>query len=104
MMERFAIIVPRKAYQSGIASWLTAQLCALLINACAMTPTGEVNHPSRFEFAVIGDQQYTAEDERNFPNLMSVLNEANPAFVVHVGDFQGDYNGYRGLSSNPSKI
>jgi hypothetical protein len=42
----------------------------------------------RFEFGVIGDQEYTAEDEAKFPRLIRVMNDANPAFVVHVGDFQ----------------
>jgi len=32
---------------------------------------------------------------------MSVLNDANPAFVVHVGDFQGDYNGYKDGDGSP---
>jgi len=60
-----------------------------------------VTSTGRFEFGVIGDQQYTAEDERKFPNLISALNDANPAFVVHVGDFQGDYNGYKEGDGNP---
>lgn len=101
MMETFAILVPRKVYRSGLTSCLSVLIGALLLNGCAIMPASERVHPGRFEFAVIGDQQYTAEDERNFPNLISALNEASPAFVVHVGDFQGDYNGYKEGDGNP---
>lgn len=58
-------------------------------------PVGRENQAGIFEFGVIGDQEYTAEDESKFPSLITALNDANPAFVVHVGDFQGDYAGYR---------
>lgn len=73
MKEAFMILVPRKARRSGLTSSLTALLCALLLNGCAMMPVGEIVHPGRFEFGVIGDQHYTAEDERKFPNLISAL-------------------------------
>jgi hypothetical protein len=74
----------------------------LLFSAgCVVQQSGKASSAGRFEFAVIGDQQYTAEDERKFPALMSALNDANPAFVVHVGDFQGDYNGYTEGDGNP---
>ena len=95
------MLMPGEAYRSRATTWLRALLCALLLNSCAILPPGENIHPGRFEFAVIGDQQYTAADERNFPNLMSALNDANPAFVVHVGDLQGDYNGYTEGDGNP---
>ena len=67
MMETLAILVPRKVYRSGLTFWLSALTCTLLLNSCAIMPASEIAYPGRFEFAVIGDQQYTAEDERNFP-------------------------------------
>ena len=101
MMETFAILVPRRICTSGLTSGLAVLLWALVLNGCAIMPAGEIAHPGRFEFAVIGDQQYRAEDERKFPDLISALNDANPAFVVHVGDFQGDYNGYKDGDGSP---
>ncbi len=80
---------------------LIAVSCGLFITSCAMIQPRGVTSTGRFEFGVIGDQQYTAEDERKFSNLISALNDANPAFVVHVGDFQGDYNGYKEGDGNP---
>lgn len=100
-MKMFEILVSLRICRSGLKSGLAALLSALLLNGCAIMPAGEIVRPGRFEFAVIGDQQYNAEDERKFPNLMSALNDANPAFVVHVGDFQGDYNGYKEGDGNP---
>jgi hypothetical protein len=90
-MKESCAIVRRKARKSQLLSVLGA----LVLGGCAMIPSGGENQTGRFEFGVIGDQEYTAEDEAKFPNLISALNDANPAFVVHVGDFQGDYNGYK---------
>jgi hypothetical protein len=44
--------------------------------------------PGRFEFALIGDQQYNAESEMQFPQLMADIDRAEVAFVVHLGDFK----------------
>jgi hypothetical protein len=41
-----------------------------------------------FEFAAIGDQQYGTEGERKFPALRAAINQAKPAFVIHVGDIK----------------
>jgi hypothetical protein len=41
-----------------------------------------------FEFALIGDLQYTAAEEAKFLNLRDAINRANLAFVVHDGDFK----------------
>jgi len=65
------------------------------ISACVTMQHFQTVPESRFEFGVIGDQEYTAEDEAKFPRLINVMNDANPAFVVHVGDFQGDYSAYK---------
>jgi len=46
--------------------------------------------PERGEFAfgLIGDQQYNAEQEAKFPNLMRALNRERLKFVVHDGDIK----------------
>ena len=59
----------------------TAVLFAALLSGCAATA-------GRFEFAVIGDQQYNAESEAQFPHLMANIDRADVDFVVHVGDFK----------------
>jgi len=69
-------------------------LCGLFIAGCAINrPSGE-SQVGRFEFGLIGDLPYTAEDEKKFPNLIEDMNKANLAFVVHNGDFQADGNGW----------
>ncbi len=42
----------------------------------------------KFEFALIGDLQYDAEEEIKFVNLIDDINQAKLAFVVHDGDFK----------------
>src|SRR5262245_13838436 len=91
MKDTLKIVLRRKACRPRLLS----VLCVLILGGCAMIRSGRENQTGKFEFGVIGDQEYTAEDEAKFPNLISALNDANPAFVVHVGDFQGDYNGYK---------
>jgi hypothetical protein len=58
-------------------------LCLLLLGCAGVPPGG-----GRFEIALIGDQQYSAESEAQFPHLMDDLNRSDVAFVVHVGDFK----------------
>ena len=70
-------------------------VCAVSIAACTTLPPGSENRSSRFEIGVMGDQQYTAEDEAKFPNLMDDVNRSDLVFVVHVGDIAGDYRGYQ---------
>jgi hypothetical protein len=41
-----------------------------------------------FEFALIGDLPYSAEQEAKFPNLMADINRSPAAFVVHDGDIK----------------
>ena len=73
---------------------LNALFCMLLITGCAAAqPPGEI-HRGRFQFGAIGDQQYTVEDEAKFPNLIQDMNEANLAFVVHIGDIEPDPRPY----------
>jgi hypothetical protein len=68
---------------------------------CVTTQHYQTATDGRFEFGVIGDQEYTAEDEAKFPRLINLMNNVNLAFVAHVGDFQGDYNGYKEGDGSP---
>jgi hypothetical protein len=47
-----------------------------------------------FAFALIGDMPYSKAEEKEFANLVAALNNANLAFVVHVGDMQQDARRY----------
>jgi hypothetical protein len=60
---------------------IAAALCAVLLAGCAAAP-------ARFEVALIGDQQYGAASEKEFPALMADIDRSEVAFVVHVGDFK----------------
>ena len=61
---------------------------ALLINGCTTAIQQGIFHKS-FDFALIGDVPYTAEQETNlFPNMIRELNAAKLAFVVHDGDIK----------------
>jgi hypothetical protein len=44
--------------------------------------------PRKFDFALIGDQGYNAEQEAKFPNLVKDVNRANVVFTVHDGDLK----------------
>jgi hypothetical protein len=60
----------------------------LLASGCANRPTG----PKTFSFALIGDMQYNAEEERAFAKLRETINQEDVAFVVHLGDFKAGSN------------
>lgn len=57
----------------------------LLLAGCAAAPP----HPERFAFAVMGDTQYTAAEERAFEEMMRAVDREDLAFVLHVGDILG---------------
>lgn len=42
-----------------------------------------------FQFGLIGDQQYNAEQEAQFPTVIRAMDREPLAFVVHDGDFKG---------------
>jgi hypothetical protein len=42
----------------------------------------------RFEFGLIGDLPYSSEEEAKFPQMITAMNQANLAFVVHDGDLK----------------
>jgi len=74
---------------------LICLVCGLLISGCVVTQPDRQSRAGKFEFGLIGDLPYSAEDERKFPNLIEDINKANLAFVIHDGDFQADFRGYR---------
>jgi hypothetical protein len=43
---------------------------------------------SRFEFAIIGDVPYNAQEEAKFPDLVAAIDQTNVVFVAHNGDFK----------------
>jgi hypothetical protein len=43
-----------------------------------------------FQFGLIGDMPYTKPQEEEFTRVVSALDAADLAFVVHIGDFQAD--------------
>jgi hypothetical protein len=71
-------------------------LCAVLVvMGWIALPARGATQPTRLEIGLIGDLPYSGEDEAKFPALMEALNEANLAFVVHVGDIESDPRGYQ---------
>lgn len=44
---------------------------------------------SAFQFGLIGDQQYTPEQEAQFPAVLRAMDREPLAFVVHDGDLKG---------------
>lgn len=65
-----------RAVKIAVAVLVPALLCG-----CASAP-------GRFEFALIGDQQYNEESEAQFPRLMADIDRSEVDFVVHLGDFK----------------
>jgi hypothetical protein len=45
--------------------------------------------PLGFQFGLVGDQQYSAEEEVRFSDVIKAMNREPLAFVVHDGDFKG---------------
>jgi hypothetical protein len=90
------LLIRKKAYtlEPG-SSTLICLVCAVLISGCAMTQPDRQSRRGKFEFGLIGDLPYSTEDERKFSNLIEDINKANLIFVIHDGDFQADFRGYR---------
>jgi hypothetical protein len=75
------------AADAGVYLGVVAACLALVLGCASVRPTVEVG-TGRFQFALIGDQQYNVESEAQFPRLMADLDRSDLAFVVHVGDFK----------------
>ena len=65
-------------------TWATALALGSLIAADAGA------QERAFRFALIGDMPYTKPQEIQFTRVVDVLNKADLAFVVHIGDIQAD--------------
>jgi hypothetical protein len=65
-------------------------LSLLVVSTGCQTPFRPPWAPGpNFEFALIGDTPYSAQDTTNaFPNLIEEINRARLAFVVHDGDIK----------------
>jgi hypothetical protein len=79
---------------AGLRTIHSALVFLALLVGCTVVQTGAERQTGRFEFGLIGDMPYTAEDERKFPNLIQDMNEADLAFVIHNGDFWWDGAGW----------
>ncbi len=59
------------------------------VNFLEAQPFGNVSvAAAKFDFGLIGDLPYTAEQETQFQSLVRDMNAARLAFVVHDGDFK----------------
>lgn len=74
----------------GSALVTAGALCIALLGGCATVEGSGEPEKNRFEFGLVGDQQYNPESEAKFPRIMEQMNRSNLAFVVHVGDFKGE--------------
>ena len=63
-------------------------LLGLQSGVCAAASQEPALQDSGFEFAIIGDLPYTAQEEAKFPELVAAINRTNVTFVVHSGDFK----------------
>ena len=72
----------------GFHGAFTALCFLLFLAGCSVVQAGRGTPAGRFEFGLIGDLQYNAEQEAEFLNLIEDLNRADLAFVVHDGDFK----------------
>ncbi|MFP6735460.1 MAG: hypothetical protein VB959_16685 [Rhodospirillales bacterium] len=56
---------------------------------------------AKFEFGIIGDTPYSLKQEKEFPKVIAEMNNADLAFVVHIGDFEIDPRPY---NRNPKRF
>lgn len=49
---------------------------------------------AKFEFGILGDTDYSKKTEKELPKIISEMNNADLAFVVHIGDFEADPRPY----------
>ncbi|MCG8353302.1 MAG: hypothetical protein MI924_36520 [Chloroflexales bacterium] len=67
---------------------LAIVLVAPLAQPIFAQPGADRGQLQRFEFALIGDLPYDAEQERKFDNLIADINNNRILFTVHDGDFK----------------
>jgi hypothetical protein len=74
--------------------------CPLSDPACHVN---EGNWRANFYFSVMGDTDYAVADDQTLANAINMINQEQNAFVVHVGDQQGDPKGFK-AGNNPQGI
>jgi hypothetical protein len=71
-----------------LALFLTGMLGSLLGESFGEPSSKEGLTTPKFDFALIGDLLYNAEEVAKFPNLIEEINQEKLAFVVHDGDIK----------------
>ncbi|MEG4093003.1 hypothetical protein [Microcoleus sp. Pol12B4] len=67
---------------------LIAFIVFVLITSFGVLTYAQTSGDRPFEFALIGDLPYSAEQEAEFPSLIADINRSPAAFVVHDGDIK----------------
>ena len=86
--------------------WMMTSLHALkilpLVFALAIAAGQQAfGQSTGFQFAAIGDTGYSIKTESEFERMITSMNRADLAFIVHVGDFEADPRPYE---RSPDKI
>ncbi len=68
--------------------WIVGFIIFALIISCGTFTYAQNARDTPFEFALIGDLPYSAEQEAKFPNLIADINQSPAAFVIHDGDIK----------------
>ena len=89
----FLASIARDARSDLATTLLVGITVALMVATSALvgSPTTAASAVSQaaFDFAVIGDTGYTADQERMVDNLLEAVNRPHLEFVAHVGDLGG---------------
>jgi hypothetical protein len=75
-------------YRFFSALLLTGLLLGLQVGDLFAAANEAALPTARFEFAIIGDVPYNAQEEAKFPALIAAIDRTNVVFVVHTGDFK----------------
>src|SRR5215813_5086856 len=76
------------SFQRIGAALLSMLWLGLPVWGWAGSPAEPGSTSDHFEFAIIGDLPYNAEEEAKFPDLIAAIDRTNVVFVVHNGDFK----------------
>jgi hypothetical protein len=80
---------------SSIYAYRVALPATIVAAAFFLVPASDGSAQSgKFQFAAIGDTEYSKRAEQEFERLLDAINKENLAFVVHVGDFEADPRPY----------
>ena len=75
---------------TDMKTFLVVASLILVLSGCAITQGEKGIQSGRFEFALIGDMPYDGRQEKEYAQLMTEIDMADLAFVVHNGDFWFD--------------